>query len=70
MEKLIAELERKRSWQMGELYKCGVCEGEYSELDVLRITCKECKEITCIYCCDSLDLCDRCADRKMFNDKI
>lgn len=53
-------------------YKCYVCGGKYQEDDVMSATCGECGNTTCIYCTDfdailNTDLCDKCADKRMFN---
>lgn len=57
---------------MGDKYQCHVCGGEYDEGDVMSTTCVECKNRVCVYCTeldtsDNTDVCDKCADEKMFN---
>lgn len=53
-------------------YTCHVCEGAYSESEVMSTKCGECNKRVCIYCTDfdpitNADVCDKCADAVMFN---
>ena len=53
-------------------YTCAVCEGTYTESEVMSTKCSECNKTICIYCTEfdpvaNVDVCDKCADDGMFN---
>lgn len=54
------------------LYTCAVCEGTYSDNEVMSTKCSKCEKTICIYCTEfdtvaNVDVCDICTDEGMFN---